>query len=129
MLLYYGTNLCNGFMPKWWNGRRDGLKIRCWRQRAGSSPAFGTNIQKAQAYCLSFFALSVCLAPLWWNTPFSSVALAYCVCSAEGNLTLSMYWQYSHLIQVFAVVGYIGSWGSAGNFVKVLCEVALRCET
>lgn len=29
-------------MPKWWNGRRDGLKIHCWQQRAGSSPAFGT---------------------------------------------------------------------------------------
>ena len=23
-------------------GRRDGFKIHCWRQRAGSSPAFGT---------------------------------------------------------------------------------------
>ena len=28
--------------PEWWNGRRDGLKIRCWQQRAGSSPASGT---------------------------------------------------------------------------------------
>ena len=29
-------------MPVWRNGRRDGLKIRCWQQRVGSSPTTGT---------------------------------------------------------------------------------------
>ena len=29
-------------MPVWWNGRRDGLKIRWWRHRVGSSPTTGT---------------------------------------------------------------------------------------
>ena len=30
------------YMPVWRNGRRDGLKIRCWQQRVGSSPTTGT---------------------------------------------------------------------------------------
>ena len=29
-------------MPVWWNGRRDGLKIRSWQQGVGSSPTTGT---------------------------------------------------------------------------------------
>ena len=29
-------------MPVWWNARRDGLKIRRWRHRVGSSPTTGT---------------------------------------------------------------------------------------
>lgn len=33
----------NPFVPKWWNGRRGGLKIHYGRPYAGSSPAFGTN--------------------------------------------------------------------------------------
>ena len=31
-------------MPGWRNGRRCGLKIRCPKGRAGSTPALGTNI-------------------------------------------------------------------------------------
>lgn len=31
--------------PKWWNGRRSGLKIRSPRGGAGSSPAFGTKLE------------------------------------------------------------------------------------
>lgn len=34
-------------------GRRDGFKIHCWRQRAGSSPAFGT--KGILNYYLRFF--------------------------------------------------------------------------
>ena len=33
--------------PVWWNGRRDGLKIRWWRHRVGSSPTTGTSSEKA----------------------------------------------------------------------------------
>ena len=36
MILYISNK------PKWWNGRRAGLKIQWGRPRAGSSPAFGT---------------------------------------------------------------------------------------
>ena len=32
-------------MPKWWNGRRAGLKIQYGKPCAGSSPAFGTIIK------------------------------------------------------------------------------------
>ncbi len=32
-----------GFMPKWRNGRRDGLKHRWGQPRVGSTPTFGTN--------------------------------------------------------------------------------------
>ena len=28
--------------PVWWNGRRDGFKIRWWQHRVGSSPTTGT---------------------------------------------------------------------------------------
>ena len=28
--------------PEWWNGRHDGLKIRCSQEREGSSPSSGT---------------------------------------------------------------------------------------
>ena len=40
--------------PKWWNGRRDGLKIHCWRQRVGSSPTFGTKTSRIlfRCFCL-----------------------------------------------------------------------------
>ncbi len=30
----------------WWNGRRVGLKIRCWRQHVGSSPTTSTNVPR-----------------------------------------------------------------------------------
>jgi len=30
-------------MPGWWNGRHNGLKIRCSKGREGSSPSLGTN--------------------------------------------------------------------------------------
>ena len=29
-------------MPGWWNGRHNGLKIRCSGEREGSSPSLGT---------------------------------------------------------------------------------------
>lgn len=31
-------------MAKWWNGRHNGLKIRCSKGRVGSSPTFATNL-------------------------------------------------------------------------------------
>ena len=34
------------FTAKWWNGRHNGLKIRCWQQRVGSSPTFATIFMK-----------------------------------------------------------------------------------
>ena len=33
-------------MLVWWNGRRVGLKIRCWRQHVGSSPTTSTNVPR-----------------------------------------------------------------------------------
>jgi hypothetical protein len=34
-------------LPKWWNGRHYGLKIRCLKRREGSTPSFGTNLARA----------------------------------------------------------------------------------
>ncbi len=34
----------------WRNGRRDGLKIRCWQQRVGSSPTTGTKTEIISIY-------------------------------------------------------------------------------
>jgi hypothetical protein len=43
-------------MPGWRNGRRCGLKIRCPKGRAGSTPALGTTIKsKAYKVGLSFY--------------------------------------------------------------------------
>ena len=36
-------NILVAELPVCWNGRRDGLKIRWWRHRVGSSPTTGTN--------------------------------------------------------------------------------------
>ena len=39
----------------WWNGRRDGLKIRWWRHRVGSSPTTGTNKKRTSKRMSSFY--------------------------------------------------------------------------
>lgn len=36
-------------------GRRAGLKIRCWRQRVGSSPTFGTNQNNTWYFTKCYF--------------------------------------------------------------------------
>lgn len=46
-------------MLVWWNGRRVGLKIRCWRQHVGSSPTTSTtkkqpNLQVAFLFSYAF---------------------------------------------------------------------------
>ena len=40
-------------MPEWRNGRRSRLKICRWQQRAGSTPAFGTIANYADAALIS----------------------------------------------------------------------------
>src|SRR5215469_13233382 len=35
--------------PEWWNGRHDGLKIRCSQGREGSNPSSGTTLNCANA--------------------------------------------------------------------------------
>ena len=47
-------------MPKWWNGRRAGLKIQLGQPSAGSSPAFGT-IRPVKVFFCTLLDL---------NTPF-----------------------------------------------------------
>ena len=42
IFMYFWYTLVEVSRPVWRNGRRDGLKIRCWRQRVGSSPTTGT---------------------------------------------------------------------------------------
>ena len=41
-------------MPKWWNGRHDGLKIHFGQLSAGSSPAFGTKQNSQVKGCFLF---------------------------------------------------------------------------
>ncbi len=42
IFMYFWYTLVEVSRPVWRNGRRDGLKIRCWKQRVGSSPTTGT---------------------------------------------------------------------------------------
>ena len=56
--IYY-NNKAFEITPKWWNGRRDGLKIHCWRQRVGSSPTFGT--KTASLITCGFFYVLSCI--------------------------------------------------------------------
>ena len=39
----------------WWNGRRVGLKIRCWWQRVGSSPTTSTKRAQVVVACVFLF--------------------------------------------------------------------------
>ena len=63
-------------MLVWWNGRRVGLKIRCWWQRVGSSPTFGTMFQKW--LFLRLFALNLVIFLLYF-TVFYPVLYPNCV--------------------------------------------------
>ena len=42
-------------MLAWWNGRRVGLKIRCWWQHVGSSPTASTKKKVWYMLCQTFF--------------------------------------------------------------------------
>ena len=62
--------------PKWWNGRRDGLKIRSWQQGVGSSPTFGTTIRSLwNVYFIRTF---------FWNN-------IMCLCFQQQKATLLLF--------------------------------------
>src|SRR4051812_12869829 len=42
----YGSEPQSHHSPEWWNGRHDGLKIRCSQGREGSNPSSGTTVDQ-----------------------------------------------------------------------------------
>ena len=40
---------CSHHSPEWWNGRHDGLKIRCSQGREGSNPSSGTTADQGES--------------------------------------------------------------------------------
>lgn len=68
-------------MAKWWNGRHNGLKIRCWQQRVGSSPTFATILWKTKSNNSSttssrLFQFNCNMLTDSISTPFKSQLLA-----------------------------------------------------
>ena len=75
-------------MLVWWNGRRVGLKIRCWWQHVGSSPTTGTKLDPVEPIrvWLGFsFYFFMCYyndfkVRRFYAQPFSIVNLSYFFC-------------------------------------------------
>ena len=59
IFMYFWYTLVEVSRPVWRNGRRDGLKIRCWKQRVGSSPTTGTTTEHVYQYMQKRLKLGV----------------------------------------------------------------------
>lgn len=103
-------------MLVWWNGRRVGLKIRCWRQHVGSSPTTSTNTLNLLVWgiFLCFFAKRIvygairnrygCFMPLQiaGNFPQTHWETLVCCKFGAGNGTLPEVVQFVHFRFRFA---------------------------
>ena len=75
-------------MPKWWNGRRAGLKIQYGQPCAGSSPAFGTKQKIADRLVCYFFVSKVGFDKTGWSGFFDYAKRWFVVIKSKKQVCL-----------------------------------------